>query len=291
MRYGLCAAVGLAIFGWSGGVFADALYDQQDGYWATPSCDAPDSMFVSVQDLYLNFLKDDDGWRSVLNKPVSGRSTDKYIIEVNKWGAEQFSLSYASIEGDTLTFAFSEIEKTAPSVTAAPDLPPEKYTKGTMVRCSKAPPQIALGQAEGLKFMELAARANVACHGDAAGCALAIFSFFDVSSDQKLSVAEVSRALRILVYAATATTEGGATGSQLAGTSVATALLAPMVATSLVSGSDFNGDGGLDIKELLYDRDLSNLSANGGEVSLDAVGGAVQPIFKSLGRLGGLLKN
>lgn len=265
--------------------WAASLYDQQNGLWASPNCESPKFYFYSDGDTYLYFWKNETPWIANLSSPESSRTTASHIIEKSNAGGDYF-LSYVWFEGEQLVMAFGPNEKSPGNIEAVPDLPPSDANKETYQKCEKLLPTIYMVHAEGLKAVKFIAGMKRSCGEGSSGCGEYLFSFLDVSQDEKLSVAELSRAIRIATYASVAARPQGADDKTLTGSLMVANMIGPMVASSLIGGSDYDGDGQLSLEELFYDRDLASVEASLGKISLDALGASMGPILDGLTKLG-----
>lgn len=264
---------------------ADTLYDQQNGLWASPNCETPQLYLYNQGDAYLFFWKSDVSWVANLSIPETSRTTPSHIIEVTKTG-EGYLLSYAWFENDLLKMWSGQTEKSPPNIQTVLDLPTDNAQPQTYHRCEKLPPSLYAMHAEGLKTVQFIAAIEKNCSQESGNCVEYLFSFLDVSEDEKLSVAELSRAIRIATYASVAAAPDGVNDKTFAGTFLVSNLIGPVVAKSLIDGSDYNSDGQLSLDEIFYDRDIATVGASLGKVSLDALGTAVGPLLQGLLKLG-----
>ncbi len=117
-------------------------------------------------------------------------------------------------------------------------------------------------------FLDSSQALDACKKGDDALCFEEIFGVIDVYKDGKISVAELSRFLRAIAffggYYSSDSTQVDLTHA--IGTMALSSIASPLLASSIVSGSDYNADGLLGMDEVLIDR-----SANGIASSLGAV--------------------
>lgn len=181
----------------------------------------------------------------------------------------------------------------------------------TMQRCDRPPAVLAATLGEALSvFSEMDAVRERCSGGESGGCVEALVATLDVSGDDRLSAAEIARAIRaVSVYfsyeasaagqRAEAAEAGASVGiSQAAvplpniyGATAAFGVLAPFVTTSLLDSYDYDGDGFLGAAELLQDREDLDLDvlmlAIGARLGEDGVRGIISGLPGLLHDLGG----
>jgi hypothetical protein len=135
-----------------------------------------------------------------------------------------------------------------------------------MSRCEAmpAPAYATLGEALAL-FSALDEMGNACAAGSGFDCASAIFGFADVSDDDQLSVAEITRLLRAVAIFVTYETmvQGGESDTasikvpmqNLTGSAMFLSLTGPLVTRNLLASYDFDGDGFLRLDEIVQDRE------------------------------------
>ena len=122
----------------------------------------------------------------------------------------------------------------------------------------------------------------------------AALDFADVTGDGNLTVAEVARVFRALAFyvgygiAAEGAPDKRVPLSNLHGVVAVANLIAPFFAQSLISSSDFDGNGAASLDELLPDRGGDRLRGVMGTVRSAAVESALKGVFQTL--FGTLLK-
>lgn len=269
---------------------ADDLYQRQNGLWANPNCESPENFFYSQVDTYLAINKNDGAWVGKIVNAITHRVTETHMIELVKYG-DELAYSWGWFEGDLLlsangpSFPINGNLDTS-KIASAADIPPPDVQKTVYKKCEKLPSQLYLQHAEGIKAVQLIAGIKENCQIENGKCGPFILSFFDVSGNGKLSVAEVSRAIRIATYASIAATPDGANEKSLAWTFLATNLIGPFIAKSMIEGSDYDGDGQLSVDEILYDRENATLEASLGKVSIDGIGASLGSMLSGLSKLG-----
>lgn len=119
-------------------------------------------------------------------------------------------------------------------------------------RCPTPPAMLAAIHAEGIAFLAALEHLEAACGGgDAAACAGAIVRQGDVSGDNLLSVAEVSRLVRGAAWVVAA--QEGGTQDVLLGAVGVGSLAGVVAARLLVESYDYDGDGRLSATEIGLD--------------------------------------
>ena len=125
----------------------------------------------------------------------------------------------------------------------------------TFERCDAVPAQLTLYYGEILTWIEALPSLRAGCaEGSEIGCIEAVWGLGDVSGDGLLSLAELSRILRILTQAAAIAHEDGAATEELGMATLGTVLAAPLVGHLLLASLDYDDDGHLSPDELLQDR-------------------------------------
>lgn len=155
------------------------------------------------------------------------------------------------------------------------------------------------------------------CSNDAVGGCVetlvsTLVSTLDVSGDDRLSAAEISRAIRaVSVYfsyeaevagnlskktkagAPVADTDALVPLSNIYGATAAFSIAAPFVVTSLLNSYDYDGDGFLDAAEILQDREDLDLDALmlavGSRLGEEGVRGVISALTGMVSGLGGAL--
>jgi Ca2+-binding EF-hand superfamily protein len=268
----------------------DEYYHRQDGLWGSPTCSEATLYSYSVADLYLTISPGEEGWISLM-KPISSRMAGDVMIEQFKQSESAFFVSYTSINADTMVSSINASPLTTEQdVERLADTPPAGFDTLQYQRCSDLPPGIGFSHAEGIRFMEIASLARQACSNQNSDCVSALFGFIDVTHDQKLSVAELARLMRIIVYATTAANPGGATEKNLRGTMLLATFIGPVVAKALISSMDYDADGQIAMSEIFYDRELRTMGPAMDGLSVNSAGSAAEMIVKGMNRLTGFFK-
>lgn len=139
--------------------------------------------------------------------------------------------------------------------------------KQTLQTCGALPSSAyaSVGEAISL-FGALDQIVETCANGNGMRCTRAAFAFADVSDDDRLSLAEVTRVVRALAVfvayqgiienraASSANFSVEVEVNQLMGTSMFVALLGPTLTSNLVTSYDYNGDGFLALDEITQDR-------------------------------------
>jgi hypothetical protein len=220
--------------------------EQYRGIWASPNCAGADSLSIyTAGDTFYS----GDGHVGLL--PVAAlESVGSYDrITVGRF-ADQVSVYYLQrAEGGELT------EIHAPGDVSADALAEDDWWRVTFERCDAVPAQFTLYYGEILSWIEALPSLRAGCAvGSEAGCLEAVWSLGDVSGDGLLSLAELSRILRILTQAAAIAHEDGVATEELGMATLGTVLAAPLVGHLVLASLDYDDDGHLSPEELLQDR-------------------------------------
>lgn len=135
-----------------------------------------------------------------------------------------------------------------------------------MERCRALPPEMYVGFGEAIALFQDMDALRAACGGELppSACVTATFSTLDVSGDDRLSRAEITRALRaagfFMSYAIIAESRDHSGVGMFVPTedlylgSALSIFVANLLATNLVQSYDYDGDGFLSLEETLQDR-------------------------------------
>jgi len=121
------------------------------------------------------------------------------------------------------------------------------------------------------------------CYSFPQKCLSYTFNLIDITHDDKLSKAEISRMIRFvgiiegIRYMPHSTKISNATTMASIGASA----LSPMVAQNIIDSYDYDGDGKLSMFELSYDRSTEDYSSLLDEISNSFSGKALVPIISS----------
>jgi hypothetical protein len=94
--------------------------------------------------------------------------------------------------------------------------------------------------------------------------------------------------IRMMTYAAVAANPGGASEEDMRGALVLATIFGPVLASSIISGWDYDADGQLSMNEIFYDRDVTATKMALDKMSLDVVSKGVALIFQGISKLPGL---
>ncbi|WP_340116173.1 hypothetical protein [Pelagibius sp. 7325] len=235
MRYSLPAATLFALLAFITAAQAAAPAPGKVGIYATAPCGEA-ATYLILNQRYAILYDSQDKDASITLGPI-------------EWQEDHLTIAHEDIAAE-----FHPKLSAAAYATTCPALPGEAY--------------VAFGEA--LAFFQQVDHLRATCENRPGGaCAAEIFSALDVSADQRLSPAEISRGLRALAFFVTyeiivsrrakdpATALQGdlavSTGD-LFGASTLTAIASPIVTSSLLQSCDYDGDGFLSLKEILQDR-------------------------------------
>lgn len=175
-----------------------------------------------------------------------------------------------------------------------------------LTECDALPSWAYASMAEAIALLLVMDELTNSCtRGNGRDCAESIFAFADVSDDNRISIAEMTRLVRaasvFTVYQAMSRPNEGERPktvvpiANLTGASVFLSLTAPIIMRSLVSSYDFDGDGFLTLDEVMQDREAL-LEASIGDAAGSSLGTAfvqalvskiVELVISNAGQLAG----
>ncbi len=175
-----------------------------------------------------------------------------------------------------------------------------------LTRCDRLPGQYYAFFGEAIAVFQSFDEVQSRCDSDSAQrCVRAIFELFDVSGDDRLSRAEIGRALRagafffgyeaIVAGRKETAPDAGLWQTyrvpidEIYGVSLVASLLGPFFTDNLVQSYDFDADGVLSLSEILQDRGPDSLVAAGGAVGSAAAQTALQGLMAVLQSLLGMI--
>ncbi len=220
--------------------------EEYRGIWASPDCAAAESLSIyTAGDTFYS----GDGWVGLL--PIAGLETvggyDR--ITIGHFADQVFVYFLQRAEDGTLT------EYYTPDDASADALPEADWDQATFQKCDAVPAQFTLYYGEILTWIEALPSLRAGCaEGSETGCLEAVWGLGDVSGDGLLSLAELSRILRILTQAAAIAHEDGASTEDLGMATLGTVLTAPLAGHLILASLDYDDDGRLSPEELLQDR-------------------------------------
>lgn len=269
--------------------FAQSIWAPFNGIYTNGSCTEPEYTFIVAEGLYLYIFN--NGAR--LTQPVELRQSEKFLLQ--KWPAREGKvwISYNWVDSQGYhTSGRAFVESEVPALSALPALPPADWQKGDRQRCQQISAEDLFVHAEGISFMNMYQNISSVCQeGDSFSCLNSVFKSIDVSEDERLSKAEISRMIRILTYMGTlADPKGGKPNDKIFGSVGIAALVGPFIASSIIDGSDYNGDGQLSMDELFLDRDVAGAQLAMRNMSLDVAVSSLGGLFKGLTSVIGLFR-
>jgi hypothetical protein len=260
------------------------------GNWAIDSCAGGDGGILVVRGTMSLMIEGGDATSLAL---VADQSPDD-----NGWINGQFESEDASVflrrvvgNPDRMEFANPATDTDSQSLALGPGANPDPSTWETMrfENCPALPlgPQALYGEL--IAVLDGIDNAELACSRGPEQCASALFAIADVHPDGVLTVAEISRMLRVLVQLGAIEQGNGAADTQV-GMIAASVPLAPILARAIVSSFDYDGDNALSLDEILQDRVVlpsSDMSAvlSGAEARVSEMMTALETRAGDLGRL------
>jgi hypothetical protein len=260
------------------------------GNWAIDSCAGGDGGILVVRGTMSLMIEGGDATSLAL---VADQSPDD-----NGWINGQFESEDASVflrrvagNPDRMEFANPAIDTDSQSLALGPGANPDPSIWETMrfENCPALPPGPQALYGELIAVLDGIDNAELACSRGPEQCASALFAIADVHPDGVLTVAEISRMLRVLVQLG-AIEQGNGTADTQVGMIAASLPLAPILARAIVSSFDYDGDNALSLDEILQDRVVlpsSDMSAvlSGAEARLSEMMTALETRAGDLGRL------
>ena len=277
----------------AGDAFAEtrtSVHPDLRGIWAMESCMGNDAGFLVMRGTMLMMIEGGDA--------TAQRLVTDQIPEENGWIKSQFEddvdpLFLRRVAGypDTLEFAGPAADSGDNSMTMGPGPNPDPllWEMWQLDSCPALPlgPQALYGEL--LAVLDGIDDAETACIGGPEECATALFAIADVHPDGVLTVAEISRMLRVALQIGAIEQGNGAADVQI-GMIAASFPLAPILAKALVSSFDYDGDNALSLDEIMQDRvvlpssDMSALLAQA-EVRVSEMMTTLETRGSDLGRL------
>lgn len=220
--------------------------EEYRGIWASPDCVAAESLSIyTAADTFYS----SDGWVGLL--PITSLETTGRLDRITiGWPVDQ-AITYfiERAEGDTLTEVY------IPDDASMDALPEADWDRATYQMCDTVPAQFTLYYGEIVTWIEALPSLRAGCaEGAGNGCLEAVWRLGDVSGDGLLSLAELSRILRILTQAAAISHEDGAETEELGMATLGSVLVAPLAGNLILASLDYDDDGRLSPEELLQDR-------------------------------------
>lgn len=220
--------------------------EEYRGIWASPDCVAAESLSIyTAGDSFFS----GDGWVGLL--PIAGLETVGSFdrVTVGRYADDVSVYFLQRAERGALT------EFYAPDDAPVDALPEADWDQARFEKCDAVPAQFTLYYGEILTWIEALPSLRAGCAGGSeTGCLEAVWRLGDVSGDGLLSLAELSRILRVLSQAAAIAHEDGAETEALGMATLGTALVAPLVGHLVLASLDYDDDGRLSPEELLQDR-------------------------------------
>ena len=269
--------------------FAQSPWAPFNGMYSKGSCTEPEYTFIIAEGLYLYI--NNEGARLI--QPVELRQSGKFLLQ--RWPVREGKvwISYNWVDSQIYhTSGRAFVESEVPVLSELPALPPADWQKGDRSRCQQISTNDLFIHAEGISFMNMYQDISSVCQeGDSLSCLNSVFKSIDVSEDGRLSKAEISRMIRILTYMGTlADPKGGKPNDKILGSVGIAALVGPFIASSIIDGSDYNGDGQLSMDELFLDRDVAGAQLAMRNMSLDVAVSSIGALFKGLSSVMGLIR-
>ena len=154
-------------------------------------------------------------------------------------------------------------------------------------KCEDIPSDMSFIHAEGATFMKAFHDITIKCDKDIDNCVNYLFSLVDISKNNKLSKAEISRIIRIISYIVVVSGKGIAENEDITGILGIVSIISPSIAGAIIDGSDYDNDGQLSMEEMFYDRNISSVIHTFEKFSFDV---AINFITKMFSALAGVLK-
>jgi len=268
------------------------IFDKHYGLWAEDDCQSPDAFFYITKDLMLIINKTG----AELRNSISVRRTSDFLIQQWKQPHPGEKLQYSyyvqyipldKLDKKVLTVFRSNDSTSEQNIDNLLDRPPGNYRSIDYNKCEDIPSDVSFIHTEGVTFMKAFHDISIKCDKDIDNCANYLFSLVDISKNNKLSKAEISRIIRIMSYIVVVSGKGVAKNEDITSILAIVSIISPSIAGAIIDGSDYDNDGQLSMEEMFYDRDFSSVVRTFEKFSFDV---AVRFIAKMFGVLADVLK-
>nr|WP_306263965.1 ankyrin repeat domain-containing protein [Pararhizobium sp. IMCC3301] len=234
-----------------------------DGIWSTPDCSSAESNTKII------------AGRIIVEFYVLKTDEKKYFSRIFYITGAKYSLVNGYIRWEIRQkIPLKGLDFEIPQTIVVGDGMLRDPEVGEYARCDYANPQINLVFSEALSLLSHINQIGISCSGaNARICLSTIITAFDVSGNGILSKAEIARIIRALSFFVTYYShDGPAVPIEKLMVGVAmSAIVGPYIASTLIEGSDYNDDGGLDIDELMVDRYNSSVDGAVGSLRTGAL--------------------
>lgn len=268
------------------------IFDELYGPWAKGDCQSPDAIFYLTKDLMLIINKTG----AELRHSISVRRTSDFLIQQWKkpYPGEKLQYLYYvqyipldKLDKKVLTVFRSKVSTSEQNIDNLLDSPPGNYMSIEYNKCEDIPSDMSFIHAEGATFMKAFHDISIKCDKDIDNCVNYLFSLVDISKNNKLSKAEISRIIRIISYIVVVSGKGIAENEDITGILGIVSIISPSIAGAIIDGSDYDNDGQLSMEEMFYDRNISSVIHTFEKFSFDV---AINFITKMFSALAGVLK-
>lgn len=261
--------------------------DDKRGVWYNGggSCDHPTVLLYAEPPIYLSI---NENYALPSKAPSAGYEKGQYYLEIYPNDNRTYNVSYSWVENGMLLIQQNTLQNDR-SPTSEPII---NSPSRAFLRCEHMSSSLSFLHGEGITFMAHASSISAACQQDGTQCAQAVMELIDVSKDGKLSKAELTRAIRILAYFAPllAKQDTWVSIGEISGYVASASLLGPLLASSIIGGSDYNNDGQISLDEIFIDRDMSGLNAVARQVPMDLLVKLVGSMFSGLSLFSGFVR-
>ncbi len=260
------------------------------GNWAMDSCAGGDGGILVMRGTMSLMIEHGD---ATSLKLVADQSPDENDWIEGRFANDEVSVFLRRVTGnpDSMEFASRATDNGDHSLTLGPGANPDPLIWETVhfENCHALPPGPQALFGELIAVLDGIDDAELPCRRGPEQCASALFAIADVHPDGVLTVAEISRMLRVLVQLGAIEQGNGAADTQV-GMIAASVPLAPILARAIVSSFDYDGDNALSLDEILQDRVVlpsSDMSAvlSGAEARVSEMMTALETRADDLGRL------
>lgn len=233
--------------------------EQFRGFWAIPSCEAPEVVYVTLggADLYIDMLSEEASL-SVITDSFSYKGWTVVVPDT----PDSFWMLKELADGgviDAYPMYPTEEERAADPNVWEPDpyninLARIEVSDEPLLSCDTLPSEFWAVHGEGLAFFEAFDAASRTC-GGGAPCFKALFDIFDVTGDGSLGRAELARAARMIGYAVIFQDDFYYSFEDLAQGQGAGVVAGIAGAEILLRNFDYNDDQTLSLEELMLNRE------------------------------------
>ena len=255
------------------------------GLYTQGDCKSAYLFFYISKNLGLHIQKEG----AKLVHPISVRITDNFLIQQwkhqNKKGIS-YGVQYSHFDKNVLKVFYKGYDNNQ-NLDELPDNPPDEFKSAEYNKCEDIPSDMSFIHAEGIIFMKSFVEISMKCEKAKEKCVEYMFSIVDISKDNELSKAELSRIMRIITYIAVVSNnkKDWVDNKEITGALGIVSIISPFIAKSIIEGSDYDNDGQLSLDEIFYDRKISDATQALEKLSFDVAVTFFTKMFSAFGSI------